>query len=133
MRGVKKIENSFRCLTPSPKNGVLSFFYSFGETNVSVYLNLFKFIQIYFRVAQAYLNQKKIEEEVKQLHQNMAQFSKQTQQWVQLIGNFNGSLKQIGDLENWSRIMESDMKFISETLEHTYNGNDNQIINLYYF
>ncbi|KAK7601238.1 hypothetical protein V9T40_008679 [Parthenolecanium corni] len=73
-------------------------------------------------VAQAYLNQKKIEEEVKQLHQNMAQFSKQTQQWVQLIGNFNGSLKQIGDLENWSRIMESDMKFISETLEHTYNG-----------
>lgn len=73
-------------------------------------------------VAQAYLNQKKIEEEVKQLHYNMSQFSKQTQQWVTLIEGFNGALKQIGDLENWSRIMENDMKFISEVLEHTYNG-----------
>ncbi|XKL65745.1 hypothetical protein PGB90_009165 [Kerria lacca] len=72
-------------------------------------------------VAQAYLNQKKIEEEVKQLHYNMSQFSKQTQQWVTLIEGFNGALKQIGDLENWSRIMENDMKFISEVLEHTYN------------
>ncbi len=55
----------------------------------------------------------------------MSQFSKQTQQWVQLIEGFNGALKQIGDLENWSRIMESDMKFIAETLEHTYNGTIN--------
>lgn len=59
----------------------------------------------------------------------MAQFAKQTQQWTQLIGNFNGALKQIGDLENWSKIMESDMKFISETLEHTYNGKYSQLIN----
>lgn len=58
----------------------------------------------------------------------MSQFSKQTQQWVQLIGNFNGALKQIGDLENWSRIMESDMKFISESLEHTYNGKNNWLL-----
>lgn len=73
-------------------------------------------------VAQAYLNQKKIDEEVKQLHFNMSQFSKQTHQWVTLITGFNNSLKQIGDLENWSRIIESDMKFIADTLEHTYNG-----------
>lgn len=68
------------------------------------------------------MNQKKIEEEVKQLHFNMAQFSKQTHQWVTLIDGFNGALKQIGDLENWSRIIESDMKFIAESLEHAYNG-----------
>ena len=52
----------------------------------------------------------------------MSQFSKQTHQWVTLIDGFNGALKQIGDLENWSRIIESDMKFIAETLEHSYNG-----------
>lgn len=56
------------------------------------------------------------------MHFNMSQFSKQTHQWVTLIEGFNGALKQIGDLENWSRIIESDMKFIAETLEHTYNG-----------
>ncbi|XP_065200050.1 biogenesis of lysosome-related organelles complex 1 subunit 1 [Planococcus citri] len=73
-------------------------------------------------VAQAYLNQKKIEEEVKQLHFNMAQFSKQTHQWVTLVDSFNGALKQIGDLENWSRIIEKDMTFIAESLEHAYKG-----------
>lgn len=52
----------------------------------------------------------------------MAQFSKQTNQWVTLIDGFNNALKQIGDLENWSRIIENDMKFIAESLEHAYNG-----------
>jgi hypothetical protein len=39
------------------------------------------------------VNQKKIDAKVKQLNQNSAQFIKQSQQWIQLLDNFNTALK----------------------------------------
>uniref|UniRef100_A0A2R5L451 Biogenesis of lysosome-related organelles complex 1 subunit 1 n=1 Tax=Ornithodoros turicata TaxID=34597 RepID=A0A2R5L451_9ACAR len=46
-------------------------------------------------VAQAYLNQKKLDAETKQLHTNANNFAKQTTQWLHLIDNFNHALKVI--------------------------------------
>jgi len=74
-------------------------------------------------VAQAYLNQKRLDSEAKQLHLNATNFSKQTTAWLQLIDSFNNSLKEVGDVENWARTIEGDMRAISSTLEYTYKVN----------
>ena len=74
-------------------------------------------------VAQAYLNQKRLDAEAKQLHTNATDFAKQTQNWLNLVNSFNGTLKDLGDVENWSKTIEEDMKTISSTLEYTYKVN----------
>lgn len=48
-----------------------------------------------FSVAQAYLNQKRLDAEAKQLHVGATNFAKQTQQWMQLIDGFSSALKVI--------------------------------------
>lgn len=74
-------------------------------------------------VAQAYLNQKKLDAEAKRLHTNAQEFSKQTHSWHNLVDSFNGKLKELGDIEHWSRSIESDMKTISTSLEYSYKVN----------
>jgi len=74
-------------------------------------------------VAQAYLNQKRLDSEAKQLHLNATNFSKQTAAWLQLIDSFNNSLKEVGDVESWAKTIETDMQAISSTLEYAYKVN----------
>ncbi|CAN7993171.1 hypothetical protein HPB47_028346 [Ixodes persulcatus] len=71
-------------------------------------------------VAQAYLNQKKLDAEVKQLHSNAANFAKQTTNWLHLVDNFNHALKELGDIENWAKSIEADMRTVSSALEYAY-------------
>ena len=47
-------------------------------------------------VAQAYLNQHKIDAEVRKLQTNVSQFFKQTAQWLSLMEGLNNSVK-VGD------------------------------------
>jgi len=44
-------------------------------------------------VAQAYVNQKKLDTETKILHANVMHFAKQTTQWLKLVEDFNQALK----------------------------------------
>ena len=44
-------------------------------------------------MAQAYLNQHKIDAEVRKLQTNVSQFSKQTAQWLSLMEGLNNSVK----------------------------------------
>lgn len=71
-------------------------------------------------VAQAYLNQKRLDAEAKQLHHSATNFAKQTQQWVNLVESFSGALKEIGDAENWACSIEGDMRTITSALEYAY-------------
>ncbi|KAK7477076.1 hypothetical protein BaRGS_00031662 [Batillaria attramentaria] len=71
-------------------------------------------------VAQAYVNQKKLDTETRILQANAAQFSKQTLQWLKLVEDFNTALKEIGDVENWAKSIETDMRTISSALEYAY-------------
>lgn len=73
-------------------------------------------------VAQAYVNQRKLDHEVKTLQIQAAQFAKQTTQWIGLVENFNQALKEIGDVENWARSIEKDMRIIATALEYVYKG-----------
>ncbi|KAK2506157.1 hypothetical protein MC885_017405 [Smutsia gigantea] len=73
-------------------------------------------------VAQAYMNQRKLDHEVKILQVQAAQFAKQTGQWIGMVENFNQALKEIGDVENWARSIELDMRTIATALEYVYKG-----------
>jgi len=44
-------------------------------------------------VAQAYVNQKKLDTETKILHANVTHFAKQTTLWLKLVEDFNQALK----------------------------------------
>uniref|UniRef100_A0A8B9RZ99 Biogenesis of lysosome-related organelles complex 1 subunit 1 n=1 Tax=Accipiter nisus TaxID=211598 RepID=A0A8B9RZ99_9AVES len=68
-------------------------------------------------VAQAYVNQRKLDHEVKTLQVQAAQFAKQTGQWITMVENFNQALKEIGDVENWARSIEMDMRTIATALD----------------
>jgi len=71
-------------------------------------------------VAQAYLNEKKLDTEMRTLTTNAAQFTKQTQQWLSLIENFNTALKELGHVQSWAKAIESDVKTITTSLEYVY-------------
>ncbi|CAB3359345.1 biogenesis of lysosome-related organelles complex 1 subunit 1 [Cloeon dipterum] len=73
-------------------------------------------------VAQAYLNQKRLDTEAKHLHHNATTFAKQTQQWFLLVQNFSSALKEIGDVENWAKSIEGDMRLVSSSVEYAYKG-----------
>ncbi|XP_056641009.1 biogenesis of lysosome-related organelles complex 1 subunit 1 [Diorhabda carinulata] len=73
-------------------------------------------------VAQAYLNQKKLDAEAKQLHLSATNFSKQTQQWLNLVEQFSGALKELGDVENWAKTIEGDVRTITTALEIVYQS-----------
>ncbi|XP_064614580.1 biogenesis of lysosome-related organelles complex 1 subunit 1-like [Liolophura sinensis] len=101
-----------------------------------------------YGVAQAYVNQKKLDTETKILQANAAHFSKQTVQWLKLVEDFNTALKlskgnysyshvfvrdvgdkfmanrqqRFGDVENWARSIETDMRTISSALEYAYKS-----------
>lgn len=73
-------------------------------------------------VAQAYLNQKKLDAEAKQLHTSATNFAKQTQQWLSLVESFSGALKELGDVENWAKTIEGDVRTITTALELVYKN-----------
>lgn len=73
-------------------------------------------------MAQAYLNQKRLDAEAKQLHASATSFSKQTQQWINLIETFSSALKEIGDVENWAKTIEGDVRVINTALETVYKN-----------
>ena len=79
--------------------------------------------QILYSVEKAYNNQRKLENEAKKLQNHVDLFSKQTQLWINMLENFNQALKELGDVDNWARTIETDITTIASALEYAYKGN----------
>ena len=73
-------------------------------------------------VEKAYQNQKKLDNEARILQTQSVRYVKQTTDWLNLVEGFHKNLKSLGDVEQWARTIESDMKVITETLEYAYKG-----------
>ncbi|GAU90848.1 hypothetical protein RvY_03208 [Ramazzottius varieornatus] len=71
-------------------------------------------------VSQAYVNQRKIDAEAKALQARVNRFTQQSHAWLQIADNFNGALKELGDVENWARSIERDMRIVNDTLQASY-------------
>ncbi|KAH9490733.1 biogenesis of lysosome- organelles complex 1 subunit 1 [Bulinus truncatus] len=78
-------------------------------------------------VAQAYVNQKKLDTETRILQANATQFSKQTMQWLKLVEDFNTALKPDSKLvssedEVWDL---NDVSDVSDDKNVSFNGSLN--------
>ena len=67
--------------------------------------------------ATVWHNQQQLEAEARVLHQQAQRLSKQSAQWAQSYQAFHQALKQLGDVENWAKAIESDMAFIHSSLD----------------
>ncbi|VDP79946.1 unnamed protein product [Echinostoma caproni] len=55
---------------------------------------------------QAYSNQRRLNAELKELYAKLNVFREQVDAWSKVVGEFNKSLKELGDVENWAARME---------------------------
>lgn len=67
--------------------------------------------------AAVWHNQQQLEAEARLLHQNSQRLAAEASQWVASYQGFHHALKNLGDIENWARAIESDMTFISSSLD----------------
>ncbi|CAF1170341.1 unnamed protein product [Adineta steineri] len=67
-------------------------------------------------VSECYKNQKRIDQACKQLTAQSSLLIKQSQAWSTLIGQFTDALKELGDVENYSKIIERECSTIANTL-----------------
>ncbi|KAJ2815917.1 hypothetical protein IWW50_006675, partial [Coemansia erecta] len=45
------------------------------------------------------------------------QHTRSTTKWTKLVDQFNGALKELGDVQNWAQVIERDMLDVAATLE----------------
>lgn len=70
-------------------------------------------------VAQAYLNQHKLDSEVRKLQTNVTKLTKQAQQWMIVCNSLNGAVKDLGDISTWTKTIQTDIKFIVDAVEES--------------
>uniref|UniRef100_A0A0E0MIU9 Biogenesis of lysosome-related organelles complex 1 subunit 1 n=1 Tax=Oryza punctata TaxID=4537 RepID=A0A0E0MIU9_ORYPU len=59
-------------------------------------------------VQEIYINERRIELEARALLATIVRYRKQTDQWLAATNAINSVLKEIGDFENWMKIMDFD-------------------------
>ncbi|KAI8089644.1 biogenesis of lysosome-related organelles complex 1 subunit 1 [Halteromyces radiatus] len=74
-------------------------------------------------VSTMFAKQKALEQASKELATQTSRYTKQTKQWLTLVDDFNDALKELGDVKNWTQVMEQDMKTVMATLDFVYQGN----------
>ncbi|XP_061367363.1 biogenesis of lysosome-related organelles complex 1 subunit 1 [Gastrolobium bilobum] len=73
-------------------------------------------------VQDSFINQKRIEHEIRALAATITRFIKQTDQWLSATHALNTAVKEIGDFENWMKTMEYDCKSITAAIQNIHQG-----------
>uniref|UniRef100_A0A6G1S6B6 Biogenesis of lysosome-related organelles complex 1 subunit 1 n=1 Tax=Aceria tosichella TaxID=561515 RepID=A0A6G1S6B6_9ACAR len=71
-------------------------------------------------VSRAYLNQHRLDNETRKLKANVNKLTKQAQQWMIICNNLNGAVKDLGDINTWTKTIENDIQFISSAIGEAY-------------
>ncbi|KAF8018848.1 hypothetical protein BT93_H3669 [Corymbia citriodora subsp. variegata] len=73
-------------------------------------------------VEEAFINQKRIELEIRALAATASRFMKQTDHWLASTHAINSAIKEIGDFENWMKIMDFDCKSINAAIRNIHQA-----------
>ncbi|CAD6269047.1 unnamed protein product [Miscanthus lutarioriparius] len=71
-------------------------------------------------VQELFVNEKRVELEARALLGTIARYRKQTDQWLAATNEINAVLKEIGDFENWMKIMDFDCKSINVAIRNIH-------------
>ncbi|XP_020252849.1 biogenesis of lysosome-related organelles complex 1 subunit 1 [Asparagus officinalis] len=71
-------------------------------------------------VEEVFINEKRIELEIRALITTIVRYKKQMNQWLAASHAMNSVLKEIGDFENWMKIMDFDCKNINTAIRNIY-------------
>jgi uncharacterized protein (DUF3084 family) len=71
-------------------------------------------------VSRAYMNQHRLDTETRKLKTNVGKLTKQSQQWMIVCNGLNGAVKDLGDINTWTKTIESDIQFISNAIGEAY-------------
>lgn len=69
-------------------------------------------------VQKSFQDEKQIAAEAQALAATVQKFVKQTNQWISMVNAFDMALKEIGDFENWIKVMEYDCESIANAIRH---------------
>lgn len=73
-------------------------------------------------VEESFLIEKCIELEIRALVSTIVRYKKQTDQWLAASNATNSILKEIGDFENWMKIMDYDCKSINAAIRNIHRA-----------
>lgn len=71
-------------------------------------------------ISKVYMNEHKLDSEARKLQDNVNKLTKQAQQWMIVCKNLNGAVKDLGDINLWTRKIEEDVKFIANAIQESY-------------
>ncbi|KAJ2557024.1 hypothetical protein EV175_001606 [Coemansia sp. RSA 1933] len=67
-------------------------------------------------------NQREIETLSRDCAHLVQQHTRSTAKWTKLVDQFNGALKELGDVRNWAQVIERDMLDVAATLELVHSS-----------
>ncbi|EPS69354.1 hypothetical protein M569_05417 [Genlisea aurea] len=71
-------------------------------------------------VQEVFINEERIEMEIRALTATISRFSKQTDRWLAASHSVNDAVKEMGDFENWMKTMELDCKSIATAIRNLH-------------
>ncbi|KAL5719529.1 hypothetical protein ACHQM5_012290 [Ranunculus cassubicifolius] len=73
-------------------------------------------------VQESFINEKRIELEIRAFSATVSRYSHATDQWLAASQSINSALKEIGDFENWMKIMDYDCRSINAAIQNIYQA-----------
>lgn len=66
---------------------------------------------------EVFENQKRVEEQARELRRKGAKFAGVTSEWVRIVRGFDDDLREIGDFEGWIKRVELDLNNLTQAMK----------------